>query len=602
MPPQNEDQSFMQAKDLSASTYNDRSAWSETNYDALDHPVKVTTPGDAWHTAGKAKTTEYNSNAASSVRLYHAPNDRIFMQDPNLREEGLHRFFVYDRAGRMVIQGVSGICTRGPAVNFADYTGGTAGFMQTGYTLQNASRLQKVTLETVNYYDAYTFASALDAALFKSGAVSAKGMQTGSVTYGSDGMKSISAVYYDLKGNVTESRERTPFGTLRTTVNTYNYTGQPLKSTVTEGSVTTVIENTYHAASGLLTATDVTVNGVKQRVSAVEYDDLGRIASVTRGAATNSGGKVSCKYNLHGQTTEINGPAFTQNLYYTDGPGKKLYNGSVSAMTWTMGTDTRVRGYAYSYNNYGWLTAAEYGEHSNLKTNTNRYTERFLEFMPNGGVRRMQRHGLKADGVYGKVDNLHISYDGNRISSVLEDAGPVTQNGSMDYPGGNREMAFEYNEWGALVKDESRGITDISYDRFGNPLRISFKDGSYTENVYSASGEKLRMTHATSLNGTVTGKTTTEYRGNFIYRDGKVDMVLFPGGYATINGSAVTFHYYTQEYRGNNRAVINGSTGAVSRMAFGKHCKARIKKGAQSHDWAPFLNTASDLWSKTVFS
>ena len=132
--------------------------------------------------------------------------------------------------------------------------------------------------------------------------------------------------------------------------------------------------------------------------------------------------------------------------------------------------------------------------------------------------------------------------------------------------------------WGALVKDESRGITNISYDRFGNPLRISFKDGSYTENVYSASGEKLRMTHATSLNGTVTGKTTTEYRGNFIYRDGKVDMVLFPGGYATINGSAVTFHYYTQEYRGNNRAVINGSTGAVSRMAFGKHCKARIKK------------------------
>ena len=183
------------------------------------------------------------------------------------------------------------------------------------------------------------------------------------------------------------------------------------------------------------------------------------------------------------------------------------------------------------------------------------------------------------DGMYGKFDNLHVSYDGNRISSVLEDAGPVTQNGSMDYPGGNREMAFEYNEWGALVKDESRGITDISYDRFGNPLRISFKDGSYTENVYSASGEKLRMTHATSLNGTVTGKTTTEYRGNVIYRDGKVDMVLFPGGYATINGSAVTFHYYTQDYLGNNRAVINGSTGAVSRMAFGKHCKARFKKG-----------------------
>ena len=58
----------------------------------------------------------------------------------------------------------------------------------------------------------------------------------------------------------------------------------------------------------------------------------------------------------------------------------------------------------------------------------------------------------------------------------------------------------------------------------------------------------------------------TEYRGNVIYRDGKVDMVLFPGGYATINGSTITFHYYTQDYLGNNRAVINGSTGAIEQL------------------------------------
>ena len=43
-------------------------------------------------------------------------------------------------------------------------------------------------------------------------------------------------------------------------------------------------------------------------------------------------------------------------------------------------------------------------------------------------------------------------------------------------------------------------------------------------------------------------------------------MVLFPGGYATINGSTVTFHYYTQDYLGNNRAVINGSTGAIEQL------------------------------------
>ena len=29
---------------------------------------------------------------------------------------------------------------------------------------------------------------------------------------------------------------------------------------------------------------------------------------------------------------------------------------------------------------------------------------------------------MKADGNYGKIDNLHISYDDNRITTVLEDA------------------------------------------------------------------------------------------------------------------------------------------------------------------------------------
>ncbi len=86
--------------------------------------------------------------------------------------------------------------------------------------------------------------------------------------------------------------------------------------------------------------------------------------------------------------------------------------------------------------------------------------------------------------VHGKVDNLHISYDGNRIKTVIEDADPVTQNGSMDYPGGKKELEFTYNDWGALVSDPSRGITDITYDNFGNPLRISFSDGGSTEKDY----------------------------------------------------------------------------------------------------------------------
>ncbi len=99
----------------------------------------------------------------------------------------------------------------------------------------------------------------------------------------------------------------------------------------------------------------------------------------------------------------------------------------------------------------------------------------------NGGVRRLQRHGLKANGVYGKVDNLHIKYDGNRISTVLEDAADVTQNGSMDYPGGNNravingstgaiEQTIAYYPYGGVIADLGTPTTGQPYKFGGKEL------------------------------------------------------------------------------------------------------------------------------------
>ncbi|MDE5870512.1 MAG: hypothetical protein K2H22_00990, partial [Muribaculaceae bacterium] len=211
-------------------------------------------------------------------------------------------------------------------------------------------------------------------------------------------------------------------------------------------------------------------------------------------------------------------------------------------------------------------------------------------FTRNGGITKIQRNGLRADGTYGKVDDLSIQYSGNRAMGVTDAAPVVTQNGSMDYPGGNTSKVLTYNAFGALVSDGGRGITSISYDNFGNPTQIQYSGSGNTLNTYSATGEKLKTEHLTTLTSQsqvapmmwedlwedlasiqsdgmdaigVKVKTTTEYHGPVIYRDGKIDMVLFPGGYATVSGTSVTFHYYTQDYLGNNRAVINGSTGAV---------------------------------------
>ncbi len=136
------------------------------------------------------------------------------------------------------------------------------------------------------------------------------------------------------------------------------------------------------------------------------------------------------------------------------------------------------------------------------------------------------------------------------------------------------------------MKQSARIITSVSYDNFVNPTKIQYSGSRSTANVYSASGEKLKAVHVTGLTllndvaalfdeepysvraddtniASVGGKSTIEYHGYVIYRDGEMDMVLFPGGFATVEGTAVTFHYYTQDYLGNNRAVINGSTGAI---------------------------------------
>ena len=151
----------------------------------------------------------------------------------------------------------------------------------------------------------------------------------------------MSAIYYDIHGNVTTLREDTDFGKLRVTTNTYNFTNQLLTSKMVESDgVTMLTENTYDGGSGLLVATDVTINGAKQRVSKITYDDLGRVTSVVRG----NGGTVSYTYNIHGQTTSISGPGLKQQLNYTDGPGTPRYNGSVSSMLWSAGNETK-RGY-----------------------------------------------------------------------------------------------------------------------------------------------------------------------------------------------------------------------------------------------------------------
>ena len=234
----------------------------------------------------------------------------------------------------------------------------------------------------------------------------------------------------------------------------------------------------------------------------------------------------------------------------------------------------------YYYDALGRLESAVYGENEGLATNPNRYNETVLEYTENGAIKRFQRRGLKQNNVYGKIDNLHISLDGNRVVHVDDDALPVARKGAVDFTDSSeRQTEYTYNADGALTGDANRGIAKIDYDACGYPRRVQFMDGSVTEYVYTVTGVKLRTVHRTAVPGIsvafgqtrelTEGETlsadSTDYLGNLILEDGEPSKYLFGGGYCSFDSDGISYHYYDRDHQGNIRAVVN-SDGTVEQI------------------------------------
>ena len=406
--------------------------------------------------------------------------------------------------------------------------------------------------------------------------------------------KVIDAFFYDAKGQIVDTR-RLYTGKRLTCIHTdYSYTGKPTKIITDEYSINSwnkvlaaslIQENAYSKKTDKLLSSALSINGKKETIQKFEYDDLGRIRSVARGG---NAGLVSYDYNIHGWTTNIDSRDFHEELHYTDGVGTPCYNGNISSQLWSTSDYGQVRGYKFEYDNLDRLKEAVYGETPSLSDKQNRYNEKVLEYTANGTIKRFQRRGRKDNGEYGKIDNLNIKLNGNQILSVTDDALPANKYSSFNFiDGANDQTEYEYNGVGALIKDLNRGMT-VSYDNLNTPRRIDFKDGNSITYTYLPDGTLIRKGYGetqlpselkenvsvldsltTNISGNmdsadslfmdnlgmlVTGNT--EYNGNIIYRNGKLDNVLFSGGYCTFNkerNNEPVFHYYTQDHLGNNR-------------------------------------------------
>lgn len=550
---------YVLSPEYQKSGYKEKYAY-EYRYDTRGRIVKRILPGCAY--------TQY---------WYDAADRMTFMQDATLREKELYRFFLYDPFGRLAIQGLCSNCDRSGSICPVVYRKGQDGMKGTGYVAVKPGIFEGYRLEVINYYDNYdfvnhapSFAGSLADSLNVEAPCNATGNMTGRVQYASVRMPMAEVYYYDLRSRVID--RRTVWNSRRYTSihDSYNQTDRLVRQGVRvydinakdtpELTVDYTLENVYDIAHGALLATNLTVrtpNGKEksQTVASYTYDKLGRTRTLTHGGLA---GSVTYGYDIHGWPVTIDGKGFYEELHYAEGPGTPCYSGNISSMLWSAVDYGKVRGYKFEYDGLDRLTRGIYGETPSLSDKLDRYSEEVLEYTANGNIRRFQRRGLKDDGVYGKIDNLHAKYDGNQLRSVTDDAPPANKYSSLNFiDGADEETEYEYNGVGALTRDRNRGIKTITYDERNNLDCILFNGGTAITYVYLPDGTKMGIGSSTMKGCIVLNTWNTEYSGDLIYENGSLSKLLFPGGYCTFDGGFPVFHYFTQDHLGNNRLVTN---------------------------------------------
>ena len=442
---------------------------------------------------------------------YDNADNLMFSQDGEQRKKGIYVFYLYDFVKRQVLQGTTTAINSSCPSAIVAFNVSDAGICRSGYSSANDLGLKKEQLLQANYYDNHAFINGqLEKQATSQNLVSnqqaseqySKGSLTGTVCMATDGKPLVSVYYHDLRGQVLASKQTMPDDVLLSQNMTYSFTKQPLEiiSELTKkGMSATVMQtNSYNKHNDKIETMTLKVGDVTRTVSSYSYNDISRLLSIER-------------------------------------------SGNV------------LRGYDFAYDALNRLEESTYAEGAGMSQNKNRYSENILSYSPNGSIERLQRYGKKNNGTFGLIDDLMYSYNGNQIKAISDKAGSLLYDGSFDFKdGANADVEYFYDTNGALIKDLNKGISNIEYDILGNLKCITFSNGFKTKYVYDAAGNKLRTTHESAVTN------TTDYVGNFVFEDGKLDKYLFDGGYCSFDNSQnPTFHYYENDHLGSIRMVVN---------------------------------------------
>lgn len=510
----------------------------------------------------------------SIIYTYDASNQLIFSQNGEQRKQHQWQFSIPDAMGRIVL---TGLCENKVDVSqkfiTAVYTGSN-GILQ-GYDLKSDGQpfmLSVSTLLSVIYYDSYEFLSlpgfqgleyVPDAISIRYGDDTVanrykhKGLLTGMrVAVLGDDRFLNSALYYDERQRLTQTRKSNILGGVNSESSSYSFTDKIKSKEFTHTAFgKSSISDHYNFAYDDIDQPIWIDHDVNNEAYAVlqerQYDYLGRLSFLRHYEGTEN---VTYQYNLCSWITSIKSEHFDQQLYYAHPLSSDIqpcYSGDISSMTWQVGNDSILRCYNFDYDGMKRMRNAYYGEGTSMNMNKNGFAEQVTGYDKNGNILGLKRYGQIGHDMYGLIDDLTYTLNGNQLETVNDAVMTSTYNGGFEFKNmANTIVEYGYDANGNLTKDLNKEIVEIQYNLLNLPNKVVFLDGSTISYLYSADGTKLRATYAI---GGIT--TTRDYCDNVIYENGVATLLLTINGYMSLSDRR--YHYYVQDHQGNNRIVID---------------------------------------------
>ena len=273
--------------------------------------------------------------------------------------------------------------------------------------------------------------------------------------------------------------------------------------------------------------------------------------------------KTDYLYNIRGWLTQINNwgnlssenDLFAMELYYnSSGPGyggTPLYNGNISAVTFTSQYKPDIYAYIYNYdqanrlhNSYFWKNTGENWVHDNS------FDENGFTYDANGNILTLNRY---ADNEV-KIDQLNYNYlnGGNQVSYITDAMGDVP--GIIDYTGNtSTTQNYHYDLNGNMTSDVHKSIDSIYYNYLNKPELLDFGSNNKIQYIYDATGVKLAK--KVMANNAILGGSSY-YLGNFVYDwDKNLQYILTSEGRLVPTGNTYRYEYFMKDHLGNTRAT-----------------------------------------------